>query len=90
MKPIDPEFAARLASGLTTTCLCWRLERLDGVMLHQTEHNRPLTIGGALYEPDGSLTGWRRGRGDSAARSRMRPLPRRISLPGCGMARAWT
>jgi uncharacterized phage protein (TIGR02218 family) len=26
-------------------------------MLHQTEHNRPLTIGGALYEPDGSLAG---------------------------------
>lgn len=55
MRLIDSEFAARLASGATTTCLCWRLARGDGFVLAATEHDRALTVDGVTYSPGGAL-----------------------------------
>lgn len=56
MKQIDDDFAARLASGVTRTCLCWRLSRTDGVVVAVTEHDRRLTVAGVHYDPSGALT----------------------------------
>lgn len=49
MKTIDDDFAARLASGVTTTCLCWRLTRRDGHVLAITDHDRDVLSGGVLH-----------------------------------------
>jgi hypothetical protein len=57
MKAIPEEFAEALASGVTTTCLCWRLTRRDGAMLAMTEHDRELTVDGLAYAPGGLLEG---------------------------------
>lgn len=42
---------AHLAREVTTLCHCWRLERRDGAVSGFTDHDRPLTVGGTLYEP---------------------------------------
>ena len=55
MRQISDEFAARLASGVTKTCLCWRLERADGVIVAVTEHDRALWVDGTTYEPNGAM-----------------------------------
>lgn len=57
MKAISEEFAEVLASGVTTTCLCWTLMRGDGFVLRATEHDRALTVDGQIYEPDGAIEG---------------------------------
>lgn len=56
MRQLDEEFEARLASGVTRTCLCWRLTRADGVVIGVTEHDRVLSIDGIDYEPGSALT----------------------------------
>jgi len=56
MRLIESEFAARLASGATTTCLCWRLARKDGFVLAATEHDRALAVDGVTYLPGGALS----------------------------------
>lgn len=38
-----------LQDDLTAACLCWRLERRDGVALGFTTHDRDLVIGGLVY-----------------------------------------
>jgi len=38
-----------LQRGLTTACLCWRLERGDGVAIGFTTHDRDLVIDGLVY-----------------------------------------
>jgi uncharacterized phage protein (TIGR02218 family) len=55
MRLMTSEFAARLASGATTTCLCWRLTRGDGFVLAATEHDRVLVVNGVTYQPGGAL-----------------------------------
>ena len=55
MKSLDAEFAARLASGVTRTCLCWRLSRADGTVIGVTDHDRRLLVDGVAYEPGGAL-----------------------------------
>ncbi|MEO0982688.1 MAG: DUF2163 domain-containing protein [Pseudomonadota bacterium] len=55
MRDIHPDFAARLASGVTTTCLCWRLKRADGTEVGVTDHDRTLTVDGLAYEPGAGL-----------------------------------
>lgn len=59
MKTLTTEFAEALASGVTTTCLCWTLTRADGHVLRSTEHDRTLIIAGHAFEPGGSLEGLR-------------------------------
>ena len=56
MKNIEEDFAARLASGVTFTCLCWRLTRADGLVVAVTEHDRALMVDGVVYNPGGALT----------------------------------
>ncbi|MEM7766440.1 MAG: DUF2163 domain-containing protein [Pseudomonadota bacterium] len=48
---ISNEFLARLQTGATTTCLCWRLTRTDGVVVAATEHDRAVTLEGVTYAP---------------------------------------
>ncbi len=52
MRTIDPNFAAHLATGVTTLCRCWRLERSDGVVLGFTDHDRDVSFDGVTYEPE--------------------------------------
>jgi hypothetical protein len=56
MRLIESEFAARLASGATTTCLCWRLTRADSFVLAATEHDRALVVDGVIFLPGGALS----------------------------------
>jgi hypothetical protein len=56
MKNLDAEFSQRLASGVTRTCLCWRLERADGVVVGVTDHDHMLMVDAVAYEPGGALS----------------------------------
>lgn len=56
MKTIPQGLADLLASGVTTLCRCWRLERTDGIVMGFTDHDRPLTFGGVTYEPETGFT----------------------------------
>ncbi|PKP81839.1 MAG: hypothetical protein CVT79_08785 [Alphaproteobacteria bacterium HGW-Alphaproteobacteria-18] len=57
MREISEEFAARLAGGVTTTCLCWEIARGDGFVLRLTEHDGPLVVAGETYLPGAGLEG---------------------------------
>ena len=56
MKTVPPGLAALLASGVTTLCRCWRLERDDGTVMGFTDHDRALSFGGVGYEPETGFT----------------------------------
>lgn len=48
---------AAISEGeLTSMAMCWRLERPDGAGIGLTSHDRPLTIGGLVYEPAPGMT----------------------------------
>lgn len=57
MREINGEFSARLESGVTTTCLCWRIARVDGFVLRLTEHDWALTVDGENFLPGAGLEG---------------------------------
>lgn len=50
MRHIPPSLADTLASSATTLCRAWSLTRADGVALRFTDHDRDLSINGALFE----------------------------------------
>jgi uncharacterized phage protein (TIGR02218 family) len=56
LKTIPTGLADLLASGVTTLCRCWRLERRDGVVMGFTDHDRQLSFGGVDYEPETGFT----------------------------------
>lgn len=56
MKPLPSGLADHLASGVTTLCWCWRLERRDGQVTGFTDHDRDLTFEGTLYEAAAGFT----------------------------------
>lgn len=56
MRDISTTMAAALASGHTTFCRCWLLERNDGAKLGFTDHDRDLTFGGVTYEAHAGMT----------------------------------
>ncbi|MFN7055839.1 DUF2163 domain-containing protein [Hyphomonas sp.] len=56
MREIPEEFAARLESGVTTTCLCWRLTRRDGHVLRLTEHDAEIELPDGVYLPGAVLS----------------------------------
>jgi len=56
MKTLSPEFAAHLASGATTLCWCWRVERHDGAVMGFTDHDKPVTFDGTTYEAASGFT----------------------------------
>jgi len=49
MRTIPTELQARLDTGVTTLCWCWRIVRSDDVTLGFTDHDRDLTVAGMLY-----------------------------------------
>ena len=55
MKHINEDFANRLASGVTHTCLCCKLTASDGRVVAVTEHDRMLTVDGVDYDPGAAL-----------------------------------
>ena len=57
MREIGEGLARELASGETTLCRCWRINRLDGEVLGFTDHDRPVEFGGVTYEPETGMQG---------------------------------
>lgn len=55
MRALHPDLLARLTSGATTLCTCWRLERRDGVVLGFTDHDRPVELDGLSCAPTSAL-----------------------------------
>ncbi|MBO6719157.1 MAG: DUF2163 domain-containing protein [Rhizobiaceae bacterium] len=49
-------FQDHLQGTVTTLCYCWRLTRRDGTVLGFTDHDRPLTVDGTLFEPETGFT----------------------------------
>jgi uncharacterized phage protein (TIGR02218 family) len=49
-------FQDHLEGAATTLCYCWRLTRRDGTVMGFTDHDRPLAVGGTLFEPEAGFT----------------------------------
>ncbi len=49
MRALPESLNAALASGVTTLCWCWRIERLDGQIFGFTDHDRDLVVEGLTY-----------------------------------------
>jgi uncharacterized phage protein (TIGR02218 family) len=47
--------AAKIATGATTFCRCWRITRADGRVLGFTDHDRDLAIAGTIFEAASGL-----------------------------------
>jgi len=56
MRDLAPGLAAHLATGATTLCWCWRLERRDGQVLGFTDHDHDLVFDGVSYEAAAGMT----------------------------------
>lgn len=56
MRDLTTSMKDKLASGCTTFCRCWLLERTDAVKLGFTDHDRDLTFGGVTYEAFAGIT----------------------------------
>ncbi|MDZ7629687.1 MAG: DUF2163 domain-containing protein [Parvularculaceae bacterium] len=57
MRALDPQFAAHLASGVTTLATCWKIARADGAVLGFTDHDRALAFDGVVYAPETGAEG---------------------------------
>lgn len=53
---MDQAFKTHLASGSTTLCRAWRVERRDGLAFGFTDHDRDLLIDGLVYRAQTGLT----------------------------------
>lgn len=51
MQTLSPALTSHFAQFNTSLALCWRLDRLDGVSLGFTQHDRALTLDGLVYRP---------------------------------------
>jgi uncharacterized phage protein (TIGR02218 family) len=56
VRQIGPELASHLATGATTLCWCWRLERRDGLVFGFTDHDHDVMFDGETYEALAGLT----------------------------------
>lgn len=56
MRDLSSSMAASLASGVTTFCRCWLLQRTDGVKLGFTDHDRDISFDGVTYEALAGMT----------------------------------
>ncbi|MBI1385703.1 MAG: DUF2163 domain-containing protein [Rhizobiales bacterium] len=56
MRTLPAGLAVHLASGVTTLCWCWRVERRDGVVLGFTDHDRDLEFDGTIYRASSGLS----------------------------------
>lgn len=52
MSAFPPAFRAHLEQECTTLCHCWRVLRRDGQVYGFTDHDRPLTVDGRIFEPE--------------------------------------
>ena len=57
MRALDPDLQARLDSGATTLCRCWRITRTDGTALGFTDHDRDLSFDGLTFRAECGLEG---------------------------------
>jgi len=57
MRAIPPALQARLDSGVTTLCRCWRIVRRDGVVQGFTDHDEDVTLGALTCRAGTGLTG---------------------------------
>lgn len=53
MRTISAALQAHLNSGATTLAVCWRITRVDGVVLGFTNHQTDLVISGVTYQSAG-------------------------------------
>ncbi|MGF1659378.1 MAG: DUF2163 domain-containing protein [Rubrimonas sp.] len=53
MRAIDEALQARLDSGATTLCDCWRILRADGAAFGFTDHDEAVTFDGLVHAPGG-------------------------------------
>ncbi|MBX3568761.1 MAG: DUF2163 domain-containing protein [Rhizobiaceae bacterium] len=51
MSVYPADLALHLDGEVTTVCHCWRLTRSDGTVSGFTDHDRPLTVDGTLFQP---------------------------------------
>lgn len=56
MSAAEAGLIAHLKSGATSTCRCWRIERLDGQVLGFTDHDEALDFDGTSYVPSSGLS----------------------------------
>lgn len=56
MKTLDSALQAHLDDGTTTLAWCWRIERVDGQVFGFTDHDRPLSFGGTIFEPESGFS----------------------------------
>jgi uncharacterized phage protein (TIGR02218 family) len=56
VKTLQGSLGTLLASGTTTLCNCWLVERIDGETFGFTDHDRQLSFGGHDYEPESGFT----------------------------------
>ncbi|MBR9764665.1 MAG: DUF2163 domain-containing protein [Rhodobacteraceae bacterium] len=52
----NPDLAAHLATGATTTCHAWKITRRDGLTLGFTDHDCDLVFEGVTFRADTGLT----------------------------------
>lgn len=50
MKEVPEGLVAKLASGVTTLCWCWRLKRHDGITQGFTDHDRNVVFDDTVFE----------------------------------------
>ncbi|GLQ34061.1 hypothetical protein GCM10007939_03440 [Amylibacter marinus] len=55
MRNISDALKAHLASGNTTICRCWKIQRTDGVILGFSDHDQTLAFEGAVFEAESGL-----------------------------------
>lgn len=56
MSDLPETLAAHLAREATSVCHCWRVTRRDGTVTGFTDHDRPLTVAGTMFEPESGFT----------------------------------
>ena len=56
MRNIPPALGARLASGVTTLCWCWRVSPRSAEALGFTDHDRDLVFDGTTFQAAAGLT----------------------------------
>jgi uncharacterized phage protein (TIGR02218 family) len=57
MRPIPSALQAKLDSGVTTLCRCWRVTRRDGVVQGFTDHDEDVPLGALACRAGTGLTG---------------------------------
>jgi uncharacterized phage protein (TIGR02218 family) len=56
VKTLSAAIQTKLQSGVTTLAYCWRVTRRDGTVLGFTEHDRPISYAGTVFEASSGFT----------------------------------